>query len=64
MTEFVLVKLEPMKWDADLETAKEFGIEKFPVLLILDPSGEKKLGTVGDEPPEKVAAALRAALGR
>ena len=35
-----------------------------PALLLLDPSGKKKLGTVGDESPEEVAATLRTALGR
>jgi thioredoxin-related protein len=64
LTEYVLVKLEPLKRDADKELAKRFGVTEFPALLLLDPTGERKLGAVGDEPPEKVAAALREALGR
>lgn len=64
LTEFVLVRVEPLKWEADREFGEEFGVTKYPAILLLDPTGEKKLGTVGDESPEEVAAALRRALGR
>lgn len=64
LTEFVLVRLEPLKWEADREFGEEFGVTKYPVILLLDPAGEKVLGRVGDETPEKVAAALRSALTR
>ncbi len=40
------------------------GEEEFPSLLLLDPTGGRKLGTVGDVSPEEVEAALRRALGR
>ena len=64
LTEFVIVRLEPMDWDADREFGETFGVTEFPALLMLDPTGKKKLGTIGDESPEDVAAALKAALGR
>ena len=64
LTEFVLVRVEPMKWDDDKEFGAKFGVAKFPALLFLDWKAEKKLGTVGDVSAEKVAAALRKALGR
>ena len=64
LTEFVLVRVEPMKWDDDKAFGKKFGVTEFPALLILDPTGKKKLGTVGDESPENVAKALKQALAR
>jgi len=64
LTEFVLVRVEPMKWDDDKEFGAKFGVTKFPALLFLDWKAEKKLGTVGDVSAEKVVAALRKALGR
>jgi hypothetical protein len=64
LTEFVLVRLEPMDWEEDKAFGKKFGVTGFPALLLLDWRGEKKLGVVGDASAEKVAAALREALGR
>ena len=64
LTEFVLVRLEPMDWEEDEEFGRKFGVTKFPALLFLDWKAEKKLGAVGDVSAEKVAAALREALGR
>lgn len=53
-----------MDWDEDREFGERFGITKFPALLMLDSTGKKKLGTVGDESPENVAKALKEALAR
>lgn len=64
LTEFVLVRLEPVEWEEDASFGKRFGVEKYPALLALDWKGEKALATVGDESPGKVAATLRAALER
>ena len=64
LTEFVIVRLEPMDWDEDAEFGKKFGIEKFPALLLLDWSGKTKLGEIGDVSAEKVAAVLKTALDR
>jgi len=62
LSDFVLVRLEPMEWDEDREFGAKFGVTKFPSLLLLDATGTKKLGVVGDVSTEKVEAALRAAL--
>jgi hypothetical protein len=64
LTEFVLVRLEPMDWDEDKAFGERFGLTEFPALLFLDWKAEKKLGAVGDVSAEKVAAALGKALGR
>lgn len=59
---YVLVKLQPLAKEEDLELAEKFGVEEFPAVLLLDWTGEKKLGVVGDVSPEEVAATLRKAL--
>ena len=64
LTEFVLVRVEPMKWDDDKEFGAKFGVTKFPALLLLDSTAGKKLGVIGDVSAEKVAEELRKALGR
>jgi hypothetical protein len=64
LPEFVLVRLEPLDWEEDAAFGKKFGVEEYPALLLLDHDVEKKLGIVGDVPPEKVAEALRKALAR
>ena len=64
LSEFVIVRLEPMDWDEDKAFGAKFGVTEFPALLMLDSTGERKLGTIGDESPEDVAKALRTALGR
>ena len=64
LTGFVLVRLEPLDWEEDAAFGKKFGIEKYPALLLLDSSGERKLGAVGDVSPEEVASAFRGALAR
>ena len=62
LTEYVLVRLEPLDWEEDAAFGKKFGIEEYPALLLLDWKAEKKLGAVGDLSPEEVATGLRAAL--
>ncbi len=57
LSDFVLVRLEPMEWDED----REFGA-KFSSLLLLDATPEKQLGVVGDVAAEKVESAPRAVL--
>jgi len=64
LSEFVLVRLEPMDWDEDLEFAHRFGVKEFPCLLLLDWKGEKKLGVIGDVSPEEVSKGLGEALGK
>jgi len=64
LTEFVLVRLEPLDWDEDAEFGRKFGIEEYPALLLLDSKGEKKLGAIGDVSAEKVAEVLQGALAR
>ena len=64
LTEFVLVRLEPLDWDEDAELGKKFGIEEYPALLLLDWSGKTKLGEIGDVSAEKVAEVLKSALSR
>jgi hypothetical protein len=64
LTEFVLVRLAPLDSEEDAEFGQKFGIGKYPALLLLHWTGARKLGEIGDETPEKVAAALRSALGR
>lgn len=64
LTEFVLVRVEPMVWDDDKEFGAKFGVTDFPALLILDWKAERSLGTVGDVSAEEVAKALRKALHR
>jgi hypothetical protein len=64
LPEFVIVRLEPVEWDEDREFGARFGITKFPWLLVLDPSGERKLGDLGDAPEKDVAAFLRAVLSK
>ena len=64
LSEFVLVRLEPLDWDEDAEFGEKFGVEDYPCLLLLDSKGEKKLGVIGDVSPEEVAAGLLKALGR
>jgi len=64
LTEFVLVRLQPMDWDEDREFGERFGITEFPSLLLLDPKGERKLGVVGDVSAREVETALRKALDR
>lgn len=64
LTEFVIVRLEPMDWDEDRDFGARFGIEKFPRLLVLDPTGTRKLGDLGDVPEREVAAFLRGVLKR
>ena len=64
LSEYVLVRLEPMDWDEDKEFAQRFGVENFPSLLLLDWTGEMKLGVIGDVSPEEVAKGLTNALGK
>jgi hypothetical protein len=64
LTEYVLVRLEPLDWDEDLEFAHRFGVKKFPALLLLDWTGKKKLGVIGDVSPEEVAEGLAEAQGK
>ena len=64
LTEFVLVRLEPLDWEEDAAFGKKFGVEEYPALLLLDFKAEARLALVGDVPPEEIAAALRKALGR
>lgn len=64
LADFVLVKLEPMKWKQDKAFALKFGVKKFPALLVLDPTGKKALGTVGDVSAKEVVTMLLKALGR
>ena len=64
LSEYVLVRLEPLDWDEDLKFAHGFGVKTFPSILLLDWTGERKLGVIGDVPPKEVAAGLREALGR
>ena len=64
LPEFILVRLEPLKWDEDRELGERFGITEFPSLLVLDSAGEKKLGEIGDVPEKEVAAFLRRMLAR
>jgi hypothetical protein len=62
--EFVLIKLEPLKNKRDKAIALQYGVKKYPALLLLDWTGKKKLGVMGDIPPGKVAAGLEEALER
>ncbi len=55
---FVIVRLEPLAWDDDREFAAKFGITEFPRLLVLDATGKKKLGDLGDVPEKEIAAFL------
>ena len=64
LSEFVLVRLEPLDWEEDAAFGKRFGIEEYPAILLLDWQAEKKLGVIGDVPPEDVAKGLREALTR
>ena len=61
LTEFVLVRLEPLDWEEDAEFGKKFGVEKYPAILLLDWKGEEKLGVIGDASPEEVASGIRKA---
>ena len=64
LSEFVLVKMPPMKNAGDREFAEGFGVTEYPALLFLDPGAKRKIGSVGNVSPEEVAAALRKALGK
>ena len=64
LTEFVLVRLEPLDWDEDRKFGEKFGVTKYPALLLLDSKAGKKLGVLGDVSAEKVAEGLSKALGR
>ena len=64
LSEFVLVRLEPLDWEDDAAFGKKFGVEEYPAILLLDCKAETKIGAIGDVPPEEVAAGLRKALAR
>lgn len=64
LSNFVLVKLEPLKNEDHKAMAESFGIKKWPAVMVLDWMAKKKLGVVGDASPEEVAAELNKVLHR
>jgi hypothetical protein len=64
LSEFVLVRLEPLDWEDDRAFGAKFGIEEFPRLLVLDHAAKRKLGDLGDVAEKEVAAFLRRVLRR
>ncbi len=56
LSQFVLVKLQPMTVRKDLNYARRFGMEQYPAVLLLDWRARRKLGEIGDVPAEELAA--------
>lgn len=57
--QFVCVMIDA---DRHAGTCRELGVTAFPTLIVLGPSGEERLRTVGRPASAKLAAALEAAL--